>query len=81
MQDTSSKNAVVRMNDATQKLKLEPDSFNTEEFRIRIPKKGKIKPSSEKKAYSGIRRVERIQIYISTNYSPGIITFKNVEEE
>ena len=75
------KNAAVKMNETTQKLKLEPDPFNTEEIRIQIPEKGKIKPSSEKNAYSGTRRVERIQIYISTNYSPGIITFKNVEDE
>lgn len=69
------------MSEATQKLKLEPDPFDTEEFRIRIPIKGKIKPSAEKKTYSGIRRMEQIQIYTSTNYSPGKISFKSTEDK
>jgi len=69
------------MSETIQKLILEPDPFDTEEFRIRIPEKGKIKPSAEKKTHSGIRRVEQIQIYTTTNYSPGKISFKDTEDK
>ncbi len=68
------------MSIVTQRVKLEPDPILSEEIHVKIPKKGKIKPSEIKVGYSGIPKIVQIIVYTSTNYVPGKISFEKTEE-
>jgi len=63
------------MSNVIQKMKFDPSSVESDEFRIRIPRKGEIKPSKVKTDFSGIPQVEQILIFTATNYEPGVIKF------
>ncbi len=68
------------MSDRIQTLKFVPEPITVDDIHVEIPKKGKIKPSIEKTSSSNTIIVEEIQIFTSTNYLPGKISFEFVEE-
>jgi hypothetical protein len=68
------------MTEEIQKVNFELNPFTSDEIDVKIPKKGKIKPSPEKKSFSNLVKTETIQIFVSSNYIPGKISFKMVEE-
>jgi len=72
---------VVDLSEITQKIELLPDPITTEDFHVEIPKKGKIKPSVEKKAYSGVLRVQTLYIFTTSNYTPGKLVLGTPEEK
>lgn len=67
------------MSDSTQKMEMGLKSTISDEISVKIPKKGKIKPSAVRIGYSNVR-IERIQIHTSYTYMPGKITFEKAEE-
>lgn len=64
----------------SQNMKLETEPITLDEIQVKIPSRGKIKPSKVKKGISGLPRIIPIQIFSTTNYAPGRITFKQNEE-
>ncbi len=68
------------MGAVTQSLKLHAEHHTPDLVKVVIPKKGKIKPSSVKRQSSNALKIQVIQIFHSTNYLAGKITFEKRED-
>lgn len=67
------------MSDLAQKMEMGLEPTISDEISVKIPKKGKIKPSAIRVGYSNLR-IQRIQIHTFYTYIPGKITFEKAEE-
>lgn len=68
------------MSVVTQKLRLEPNLIDVNEWRVKIPKKGKKIPASKMKTEISGLPVTQIVEFFTTNYIPGKVIFESKEE-